>query len=313
MKRDTSRAQGPFIIYAAMVAAMVFWAFSFIWTKMVLVHYRPFTILLVRLVLSVLVMAVLDRWLRRIQRIERAHLKHILLLSFLQPFVYFVGETYALDYVSSTVAAVCVATIPLFAPSVSYLFFGERVRPFNFAGIVISIAGVVMVVLRDDAAWAASLTGFLFLLLAVVTALAYSVLLIRLPGNYNVYSIIYYQNLVGIGWFLIAFLCFDLGHARAAGIHWEALPPLLALAVFASSLAFVFFTHGIRKLGITKANACTNIIPVFTAIFAFLLLGERFSLLNIAGMLLVIVGLFMSQMGHALLATGKNFFFRQRP
>lgn len=296
-----------------MIAAMVFWAFSFIWTKMVLEHYRPFTILLVRLILSVLVMAGMDRWLRRIQHIKRAHFKHILLLSFLQPFVYFVGETYALDYVSSTVAAVCVATIPLFAPFASYFFFRERVHPFNFAGIVISILGVVLVVLREDTAWAGSLTGFFFLLLAVVTAIAYSVLLIRLSGNYNVYSIIYYQNMAGIGWFLIAFLLFDLGHVRAAGIHWEALPPLLALAVFASSLAFVFFTHGIRKLGITKANAFTNIIPVFTALFAYLLLGDRFSLLNIGGMLLVIIGLFMSQMGHHLLVRGKNFFWPPPP
>ncbi len=298
------------LVYAGMIAAMVFWAFSFIWTKMVLEHYRPFTIMLIRLVISVIVMAALDRWLRRIQTLRRKDFKYVLVLSLFQPFIYFVGETYSLDYVSSTIAAVCVATIPLFAPFVAYAFFRERISALNFIGIIVSIIGVVFVVIRPETDWGASLKGFLFLLMAIISALVYSVLLIRFSGGYNVYSIIYYQNLIGIGWFLVAFLYFDLAHFRSAGIRWEALPPLFALAIFASSLAFVFFTHGIRKLGVTKANAFTNIIPVFTAIFSFLLLREYFSLLNIGGMLLVIGGLFMTQMRHAFLVHTKNFIFR---
>jgi len=66
-------------------------------------------------------------------------------------------------------------------------------------------------------------------------------------------------------------------------------------------------------MGITKANVFSNCIPVFTALFAFILLGDKLTLQNIAGMVVVITGLFMSQMNgkkrsidEALILTGKT-------
>ena len=49
-------------------------------------------------------------------------------------------------------------------------------------------------------------------------------------------------------------------------------------------------------MGITKANVFTNSIPLFTALFSFMLLGEKLTLQNITGMVIVIAGILMSQM-----------------
>ena len=66
-------------------------------------------------------------------------------------------------------------------------------------------------------------------------------------------------------------------------------------------------------MGITKANVFSNCIPVFTAIFSFMILGEKLTVQNIAGMAIVITGLFMSQLNgrkkitdEALALTGKT-------
>ena len=66
-------------------------------------------------------------------------------------------------------------------------------------------------------------------------------------------------------------------------------------------------------MGITKANVFSNCIPVFTALFSFILMGEKLTVQNIAGMIIVIAGLFMSQMNgrnksinDALALTGKT-------
>jgi drug/metabolite transporter (DMT)-like permease len=69
------------------------------------------------------------------------------------------------------------------------------------------------------------------------------------------------------------------------------------LAIFASSGAFVLFAYSVRHLGISRANIFSNLIPVLTAIFAFLLVGDKLTLLNGAGMAVVIAGLFLSQIG----------------
>jgi drug/metabolite transporter (DMT)-like permease len=66
-------------------------------------------------------------------------------------------------------------------------------------------------------------------------------------------------------------------------------------------------------MGITKANVFSNMIPVLTALFSFVLLGEKLTFQNIAGMCIVIAGIFLSQMdgnikrlSEALLLTGKT-------
>ena len=49
-------------------------------------------------------------------------------------------------------------------------------------------------------------------------------------------------------------------------------------------------------MGITRANVFSNCIPVFTALFSFILMGDKLTFQNVTGMAIVIAGLFMSQM-----------------
>ena len=51
-----------------------------------------------------------------------------LLMALFEPFIYFLGESYGLLYVSSTVAAVIVATIPLISPLFAWYFFREKLN-----------------------------------------------------------------------------------------------------------------------------------------------------------------------------------------
>jgi drug/metabolite transporter (DMT)-like permease len=72
---------------------------------------------------------------------------------------------------------------------------------------------------------------------------------------------------------------------------------IILLSVFASCGAFVLFAYSVSHVGISKANIFSNLIPVFTALFAFLIVGDRLTLRNVIGMALVIAGLFLSQAG----------------
>jgi drug/metabolite transporter (DMT)-like permease len=89
--------------------------------------------------------------------------------------------------------------------------------------------------------------------------------------------------------------------------------PIIELSFFASCGAFILFAYSVRNIGITRANVFSNCIPVFTAIFSFMILDEKLTIQNIAGMVVVIAGLFMSQMNlsiksikEALAFTGKT-------
>lgn len=75
----------------------------------------------------------------------------------------------------------------------------------------------------------------------------------------------------------------------------EALVSLFMLSVFASVIAFVLFADVVRKIGVARSNVFVNLIPVFTAIFAKFLLNEDLNWLKATGILVVVIGLFVSQ------------------
>jgi drug/metabolite transporter (DMT)-like permease len=80
-------------------------------------------------------------------------------------------------------------------------------------------------------------------------------------------------------------------------IQWtfSVILPLLELALFGSALAFLFFTYSIKRLGMTRSSVFSNLIPVFTTLFSYIILKDEITGLKIAGILVVIGGLLLTQ------------------
>ncbi|HAX95332.1 MAG TPA: EamA family transporter, partial [Prolixibacteraceae bacterium] len=258
----------------AALLAMIFWSFSFVWVKVAYQAYGPLTVVLLRLVISVVLLFSFMFLIRRLQFIAKKDIGIFVLLAFFEPFLYFMGESFGLLYVSSTVAAVIVATIPLLAPISAFYFFKERLNMMNVIGLVISFMGVCLVILNDDLSFSASPIGVMLEVLAVIAAIAYSTVLRKLAFRYNTFTIISYQNLFGIIMFLPFWLVFESRDFIVTPFHKEAFTSIILLSVFASSLAFIFFTYSVRNIGINRSNTFINLIPVFVAIFAWFVLGD---------------------------------------
>lgn len=292
---------------------MVFWGMSFVWSKIVLEYYEPITTVLLRLILSsALLFAGLAAFVK-LKGLRRADLKLFLLSAAFNPFLYFLGENYGLKYSSPTVTAVIIATIPVFTPVVAYLVYREKLSLLNIFGLIVSFLGVLFMLLDQDFSLSISPVGLSWLALAVVTAVLYSVILKKLAVRYDAFVIIAVQNLIGAFYFLPLFFIFDFQQFITVQPTTELVTSLLLLAVFASSLAFVFFTISSREIGISRTNLFTNLIPVFTAIFSFIILGEAFEMQKVLGMMVVITGVMMSQMnGKRNFANMYRFFVKGR-
>lgn len=169
--------------YGAAILAMVFWSFSFIWFKIAYIAYQPITVVIFRLVISSGLIFIIAALLKRLQKPTKKDFLLIVLMSFFEPFIYFLGESYGLMYVSSTVAAVIVATIPLFTPIVAIYFYKEKISGMNFLGMFISFIGVALVVLNNDFRFAASPLGVGLEFGAVFAAIGYSIILKKIAGS----------------------------------------------------------------------------------------------------------------------------------
>ncbi len=290
-------------VYFYPLAAMLFWGLSFIWSSILLKYYPPVTIIFVRLIISSSFLFLLVFLLKKHEKIARSDYWLFICSAFFNPFFYFLGENYGLKYTSSTIASVIIATIPVFSPITAYLTFREKLSWINIVGILVSFLGIVVMLITKDLSLGVDIRGIFFLAGAVVASLFYSVFLRKLTMKYSPLTIISRQNLIGIILFLPFFLIFEAHSSFQVKINQEIMTSFLLLAILASSLSFVFYTKTIQLFGISKANIFSNLIPVFTAIFSFLLLSEYFSFQKIIGILIVIGGVFLSEINKKKSAT----------
>lgn len=284
-----------FWAYISIIASMIFWSFSFIWSKEALATYGPLTILLFRLSIATLVLLSFSKLIGKLQKIEKGDWKYFFLLAFLDPFLYFIGETYGLQRVSATVAAVIIATIPLFLPYVAWYYFKERITSYKVYGTFLSFAGVILVIINNNMGLSADIFGVTLLLIAVFAAVAYIVVLKKLAIKYNAFTIVSWQNALALIGFGPLFFTFEWSQFQEVGLVWAGFRPIILLGIIASILAFILYTHSIKILGITRTGVFANMIPVFTGLWSFFLFSEILLSINYIGIAVVVGGLFLSQ------------------
>jgi drug/metabolite transporter (DMT)-like permease len=282
-------------IYSIAILSMVLWGMSFVWSTIVFRYYPPITTVFLRLVISFLLLFAGIFAFRKMEKIQKKDIKIFLVSAALNPFLYFLGESYGLKMSSSTISAVVIATIPLFTPILAYYTLKERLTKLNVIGTIISFSGILLMIINRNLTLNASPLGIALLLFAVATAVSYSVFLKKLSLRYSAFTIIAVQNLIGAIYFFPFFLFLEWNIFISVKPDFTMVSSLLALAVFCSSLAYVFFTIATREMGVNKTNVFSNLIPVFTGVFSYFILGELFTLQKISGMAVVIFGLYLSQ------------------
>ncbi len=287
--------KGSFLTYTFLVSSMIFWGISFVWYKQALEYFPPVSLVICRLIISVPLLLALSFLLKRQKKINKKDLPLFLLMAFFEPFLYFLGESRGMLYISSTVASIIVATIPIFTAISSFIFFKEKLTTNNYLGFLVSFIGVFLVIWADREKMNATYLGLLLMALAVFSAVGYGMFVNRIADKYNSLTIVSTQNILAILYFLPIYLIFE--HKKMMEINWtfQKMLPMILLAVFSSTLAYLGLIQGIKKIGVSKATAFTNFVPIFTAIFAYFILDDQFSGTKLSGIILVIFGLILSQ------------------
>jgi len=288
--------QNHFKQYSAIIISMILYSLTFVWFKIANTAYGPLTIILFRLIIASAILFFFTKITGKLMIPDKKDFRYLIILAFFEPFLYFMGESYGLQYISPTIAAVIIATIPLVAPFAAYIFFKEKISFFNIIGIAISFFGVSVVIYEIGIGITASPIGVILQFVAVFSAVGYTIILHKISKRLNNLSIIFYQNLIGVILFLPFWLIFEKNEFLLTPINTNAIIAIIELSIFASTIAFIFFTYSVRYMGIIKANMFVNVIPVFTSIFAWIILGDKLNAQKIIGIIIVIVGLFIAQL-----------------
>ena len=301
------------IPYIAIICAMLIWAGAGIAVKEALLVFNPLTLIVLRFSIAVVLMLCVG-WIFRgndivgLQRVEKKDLPLFLFGGLLQPFLYFIFETYTYQsFASPTIAEAMLSTQPIMAPIFAWVILREQVTRYNILGIIVSTVGMLLLLLVGSNNFAIGNPFGIFLaILTVSCSVGYSVVLRRIPPQYSPLTIVFYVQSISLILFYILWggdLLLNttqysstlLNATQHSSTLLTSLLSILYLAVLASVTAFILFCYTVRYIGVTRANIFNNIRPVFTALIMWFFFSEQLPLWKWIGIIVIIIGLFLSQ------------------
>lgn len=199
---------------------------------------------------------------------------------------------WALERTDATNVGLLSTLNPVSIAIFSFLLIGEKIRPLQIVAMLISFAGVLVVLCKGDFTHLEQLhfnTGDLWMLAAVAMWGIYSVC-----GRWAMKTVSPMMSTLYSGLFGVALMLpFNLTTFTVENTTWSFWLSLFYVGVMATVVSMVLWNVGVQKVGATSAGMFLNFNPVFTAILAFLLLGETMSVLQLLGSVIVIVGCYL--------------------
>lgn len=284
-------------------AVVVIWGSTFVSTKVLLMDgLSPAQIFTLRFIIAY-AMLLLWSLVRGRHRWLSSSLKDELLmlgLGVTGGSLYFLTENEALRFTTTTNTSLIVCSCPLFASLLIGLFYrSQRMRLMQMGGMLLAMAGLVLVVLNGHFVLHLSPRGDALAFAACLCWAAYSLLMIPVNERYDAVfitrKVFFYGLLTIVPYFVLnpGFPGFDVI------LRPRVLLNLLFLGSVASMLCFLLWTLVMRKLGAIVATNYVFINPVSTIVFAAWLLGEPVTPFFLLGTVLILLGMYLADRRRA--------------
>lgn len=283
--------------YMLMIMACVFWAGAFIAGKSSVSSFGPWTLTFYRFFFaSIIIFPIL--WIKRPERLKlsRQRWKEVIILGLVGMTGYHVLFFTALKYTSASSASMLAATNPIMTAVLLSVFYKDRLSLAKIGLLILALFGVVLTITNWHLETLLHMDrniGELIMLLAVFCWAAYSLLVKKYIVNFKPIVMSAFAFLT------CSIMVFPFALAEGminASIHAPASAwgSVIYMALFASVIGYWIQQESIQKIGPAKTNIFINLVPVFSLILAFLILGENipYTKLISGGMIILAVGSF---------------------
>lgn len=281
--------------HAAAIITIFVWGVTFISTKILLTSFLPVEILFCRFVIGYLALfAICPRLLpygglRQEVYFVAAGLTGICL--------YYLLENIALTYTLASNVSVLLCTAPFFTALAGFAASRGKERPHRrfIFGFVLAMAGIYLISTAESG-MQFNLTGDILALSAAAVWALYAVLTRKITTfGYNTILITRHIFFYGLLFMLPALYIFGFTPDLTRFYNPAYLFNILFLGLGASAMCFVTWNYAVKVLGAVKTSAYIYAVPVLTVASAVIVLNEPVTVKMLAGGVLIILGLLLSQ------------------
>lgn len=269
---------------------VLLWSTGFIGAKFGLPYAEPLTFLYVRF-LAALVVVVLFAWMTHAPVPDRAGIFHSVVTGLLVQGVYLGGVFISIHRgMPAGISALIVGLQPLLTSTIANRLLGEKVLPQQWAGLVLGLVGLVLVV-QDRIGTGEATTFALITCVAALLGITIGTLYQKqYAGNVDLRSSMVVQYATATAFCGIGAALFETGVIKWTGEFIFAVTWL----VFVLSCGAVFLLlFMIRRSAATRVASLFYLVPPVTALMAWGMFGEKLSPLALIGMAVCVAGVFL--------------------
>jgi drug/metabolite transporter (DMT)-like permease len=275
----------------------IFWAGNAVASRVAVGHIQPMQLVCLRWVIVLAVMwplygsEVRAHWGEIRPQIARIVVVATLGLTGFNALFYVAAHT-----TTAVNIGILQGSVPVIVLAGAFLTYGTRATLIQIAGVLVTAVGVVVVATHGQPLAILEIEfnrGDLLMLAACVLYAIYTVALRdrpRMPGAA-------FFTLLAL---ISAVTSLPLAAVEAAVSGWS-MPTWLGLvvtlwvAIFPSTLAQIFFVRAVDLIGPGRTGVFVNLVPIFAAILAVVLLGEPFAAYHAVALALVLGGIWLAQ------------------
>lgn len=277
--------------------AMLFWGGNTIAGRLAIGEVSPMMIVFLRWIIVAALMGMLMRG-RLVEEwpLARPHLPAMIAMS-LFGFVGFNILFYIAAYYTSAInLGIIQGSMPALVLAGTVLVFRAKVKLLQLAGILVTIVGVALVAAQGDFANLAKLEinpGDGIMLIASLFYAGYTLALRNRPKLSGLVFFTLLSIISAIASVPAVIYEMAVGAAIWPGLTGWAI--VLFISLFPSLLAQIYFMRGVELIGPGRAGVFINLVPIFSAILAVVLLGEPFRWHHAVALVLVLGGIWLSE------------------
>ena len=285
-KNEIFSSRDRIIMYCLLTFQVTAWGFDYVVAKQALELLQPLTLLFLKYFVGFIPIFIIKMRLDRKSIVRKKDIPLFILCSLFGEILYYFCEYTAMDYLPISMITIVLAFVPLVSILIDRILYKRRITKSMTVGVVVCILGVALIIGFDvnlilQSRW----IGYLLAFGAVFLWNAYNFLTASLHDHYTSITLTFTQ--------LACTACLLLPYAihtmpSASEFTPGVVGGIVYLGVVNVAAGFLIAVRGLKVVGPTVCALFSNLLPVSSAFFGWILLGESLTWLQILGGIIVV-------------------------
>lgn len=267
------------------VLVALFWGSTYFLTKMAVEELEPFNLTALRFGTAFIITALF--FFKRIRNADRTVIKYSIILGVLAV-IAVLSMTFGVQYTTASNAGFLISLSVVMIPLISVVVLKKRIKAKLLLSVILATIGIVCLTLNEQL----TINKGDILCILCATSFAVQVLIMeRIPKSADSVAIGALQlGITAVVNFILSFFLENftvLSDLKVWGV-------IVILGVFCTAFCYIIQIYALKNTSAIQAGIILSLEPVFSAIFAYIFLGELLSKQGYIGAILLFISVILA-------------------